>query len=63
MADALQQGCDLVVTFGGLQSNHARATALAARQVGLPTHLVALCSTETVRNRGGREESVGRRKG
>ena len=33
MADALAQGCDCVVTIGGLQSNHCRATAAAARLV------------------------------
>lgn len=48
LADALQQGCDCVVTFGGIPSNHARATSLAARQLGLQTHLVVLCSREMV---------------
>ena len=75
LADALQQECDCVVTFGGLQSNHARTTALAARQLGLSTHFLALCSTETVREgmeggrKGGRvggrerEEAMERREG
>ena len=31
LADALSHECDTVITCGGLQSNHARATALAAR--------------------------------
>ena len=31
MAQALQDGADTVVTLGGIQSNHARATAVAAR--------------------------------
>lgn len=35
LADALQKGCDSVVTIGGEQSNHCRATAAAARMVGL----------------------------
>ena len=26
MADALRSGCDSIVTCGGIQSNHARAT-------------------------------------
>ena len=42
MAAALAEGCDSVVTIGGLQSNHCRATAAAARQAGLEPHLVLL---------------------
>lgn len=40
LADALQRGFDSVITIGGLQSNHCRATALAARQVGLTPILI-----------------------
>ena len=40
MADALHKGCDNIVTCGGIQSNHARATAVAAAQLGLKAHLV-----------------------
>lgn len=32
---ALDQGCDTLVTCGGLQSNHARATAAAAARLGM----------------------------
>ena len=39
LADAQRRGLHKVVTFGGLQSNHARITAGAARKVGLETHL------------------------
>lgn len=35
LARALEEGCDTVVTCGGLQSNHCRATAFAARRLGL----------------------------
>ena len=35
LGDAMAQGKSKVVTFGGLQSNHARQTAAAARKVGL----------------------------
>jgi D-cysteine desulfhydrase len=35
MADALARGATSVITCGGLQSNHARATALVARELGL----------------------------
>lgn len=40
LADAIAQKCDSVITIGGLQSNHARATAVAARQLGLKPHLI-----------------------
>jgi L-cysteate sulfo-lyase len=35
MADAVQKGADVVITIGDVQSNHARATAAAARKLGL----------------------------
>jgi D-cysteine desulfhydrase len=40
LADALAQGCDSVVTIGGIQSNHCRATATAARMLNLEPHLI-----------------------
>lgn len=40
MADALAQGADVVLTEGGLQSNHARMTAAAACHLGLQAVLV-----------------------
>lgn len=40
IADALDQGADTVITTGGLQSNHARITAAAARKFGLDAILV-----------------------
>lgn len=39
LADARQRGMRKVVTFGGLQSNHARITAAAACKLGLEPHL------------------------
>jgi L-cysteate sulfo-lyase len=39
MADAMRQGKRRVVTFGGLQSNHARMTAAACAHLGLEAHL------------------------
>ncbi len=39
MADAQRRGARRVVTFGGLQSNHARMTAAVARQLGIEPHL------------------------
>jgi D-cysteine desulfhydrase len=35
LGDAHERGCDTVITCGGLQSNHARATALCAASLGL----------------------------
>jgi D-cysteine desulfhydrase len=40
LAQATENGCDTVITCGGIQSNHARATAVAARELGLDCHLV-----------------------
>jgi D-cysteine desulfhydrase len=40
LADALAHGCQSVVTIGGEQSNHCRATAAAARMVGMQPHLI-----------------------
>lgn len=40
LADALAKGYDSVITIGGEQSNHCRATAAAARMVGLEPHLI-----------------------
>lgn len=40
MAEALRRKATVVVTSGGIQSNHARVTAMAARRLGLDCHLV-----------------------
>ena len=40
LADALAAEADVVVTVGGLQSNHARATAAAAAKLGLGCVLI-----------------------
>jgi len=40
MAEALEAGADSIVTCGGEQSNHARATAMAAATLGLEPHLI-----------------------
>lgn len=40
LAQALAQGCDTVITAGGLQSNHCRATAAACIRLGLRCVLV-----------------------
>jgi D-cysteine desulfhydrase family pyridoxal phosphate-dependent enzyme len=40
LGDALNQGCDAVITAGAAQSNHCRQTAAAAVMLGLECHLV-----------------------
>lgn len=40
LGHALKNKHDCVLTIGGLQSNHARATAIASRQLGLEPYLV-----------------------
>ena len=39
-AHALEQGFSTLVTCGGVQSNHCRATAFVAAHLGLDCHLV-----------------------
>lgn len=39
-AKAQALGCDALITCGGIQSNHCRATALVAAQLGLQCHLI-----------------------
>lgn len=40
IAEAQDQGADVVITCGGEQSNHARATAFAAARVGMASVLI-----------------------
>lgn len=40
LADAEAQGCDTIITCGAVTSNHARATAIAARKRGLNCVLI-----------------------
>ena len=40
VADALERGCDVVITGGGPGSNHCQAAAAAARVAGLTCRLV-----------------------
>ena len=48
LADAVKRGCRHVITCGGIQSNHCRATTVAAAQIGLKTHLVLRTETQVV---------------
>ena len=40
VAHALDTACDTLITCGGLQSNHCRATAFVGAQLGLGVHLL-----------------------
>ncbi|XP_049396946.1 bifunctional D-cysteine desulfhydrase/1-aminocyclopropane-1-carboxylate deaminase, mitochondrial isoform X6 [Solanum stenotomum] len=40
LADAVAQGADCIVTIGGIQSNHCRATAVAAKYLKLDCYLI-----------------------
>lgn len=40
VAEAIQQGADLLITCGGIQSNHCRATAAAATKLGIKSYLI-----------------------
>ncbi|WP_370978823.1 D-cysteine desulfhydrase family protein [Agaribacterium sp. ZY112] len=40
LADAIEKGCDTVITCGGVQSNHCRATAFACAELGLRCELI-----------------------
>lgn len=50
LAKAKAEGADTVITCGGLQSNHCRATAFACATAGLKCHLVL---RDGVRNQSG----------
>jgi 1-aminocyclopropane-1-carboxylate deaminase/D-cysteine desulfhydrase-like pyridoxal-dependent ACC family enzyme len=41
VAQSIADGADTLITVGGVQSNHARATAATAAKLGLRCHLVA----------------------
>lgn len=40
IAEAQAQGCDTLITCGGIQSNHCRATAIIGARLGLKVHLI-----------------------
>lgn len=40
LAQAIEKGCDTILTCGGVQSNHCRTTALLCAQLGLDCHLL-----------------------
>ena len=40
LAEAVANGCDTLITSGGVQSNHCRAVAVLGAQLGLKVHLL-----------------------
>ncbi len=40
IAEAQQQSCDTLITCGGIQSNHCRATAILGARLGFKVHLL-----------------------
>lgn len=40
LAEAREQGCNVIITCGGVQSNHCRATAVLGARLGLKVHLI-----------------------
>jgi len=51
MGEAVDRGCDVVITVGAVQSNHARVAAAAARRLGLDA-LVVLQGQEPDQRQG-----------
>ncbi|KAG9139901.1 hypothetical protein Leryth_015265 [Lithospermum erythrorhizon] len=50
LADAVSQGADCIVTIGGIQSNHCRATAVAAKYLNLDCFLILRTSKALIDN-------------
>ena len=46
LQEALTRGCDLVITCGGIQSNHCRATVAAATHLGMKSAVLLRISEE-----------------
>lgn len=40
LAEARNQGCNVIITCGGVQSNHCRATAVLGARLGFKVHLI-----------------------
>jgi len=48
LAEALANGCDTLITSGGVQSNHCRSVALLGAQLGLKVHLLLRADIEPI---------------
>jgi len=49
LAEAMHNGSDIIITLGGIQSNHCRATSLLCAQLGVQCHLL-LYGDEIIEN-------------
>ncbi len=52
LAKAQQAGADVIITCGGVQSNHCRATVMLATQLGMKSHLLLRGEPEELTYRG-----------
>ena len=60
LADAVAQGADCIVTIGGIQSNHCRATAVAAKYLNLDCFLILRTSKVfIITSVGGKMDGLG----
>lgn len=50
--EAKQQGADVIITCGGVQSNHARATSVLGAQLGFKVHLLLRGEEEELTHTG-----------
>lgn len=50
VAEAKNNGCDTLITCGGIQSNHARATAAVGAKMGMESYLVLKGSEQDNKN-------------
>lgn len=50
IAEALSQGCDMLITTGGIQSNHCRATVSAATLLGMKSAVLLRISKKGAEN-------------
>ncbi|KAH6770524.1 D-cysteine desulfhydrase [Perilla frutescens var. hirtella] len=48
VAEAVAEGADCIITIGGVQSNHCRATAVAAKYLNLDCYLILRTSKDLV---------------
>lgn len=46
IGDALEKGCNMLITCGGIQSNHCRATVVAATRLGMKSAVLLRISEE-----------------
>jgi len=52
VAQAQEEGCDTLITCGGVQSNHCRATAFVGAQLGLQVELILRADGDDTRRHG-----------